>query len=165
MPELLGSGWGFVVRTVADLEQALQASLANRDAFSIIEVDLDKEKEINAIQKDLKAGKDFAQLAMAHSKHVSGKRGGDIGFVTQKQYKVLTDVAFTMKPGEISKPFKTPTGWAIIKVTEFVKKQAIPLEEDLPITSHGVPYTAATSPEPREDIWRPCPKAKATWAC
>ena len=45
---------------------------------------------------------------MAHSKHVSGKRGGDIGFVTQKQYKVLTDVAFTMKPGEISKPFKTP---------------------------------------------------------
>ncbi|MCU0873895.1 MAG: thiamine pyrophosphate-binding protein [Pirellulaceae bacterium] len=42
VPELLGSGWGFVVRTVADLEQALQASLANRDAFSIIEVDLDK---------------------------------------------------------------------------------------------------------------------------
>lgn len=35
--------------------------------------------------------------------------------------------------------------------------EAIPLEEDLPITSHGVPYTAATSPEPREDIWRPCP--------
>jgi len=36
-----------------------------------------------------------------------------------------------MKPGEISKPFKTPTGWAIIKVTEFVKKQAIPLEEGI----------------------------------
>jgi indolepyruvate decarboxylase len=42
VPELLGSGWGFVVRTVADLDQALQASLANRDTFSIIEVDLDK---------------------------------------------------------------------------------------------------------------------------
>jgi len=103
----------------------------DRVRLSLIEVDLDKEKEINAVQKDLKAGKDFAQLAMAHSKHVSGKRGGDIGFVTQKQYKVLTDVAFTMKPGEISKPFKTPTGWAIIKVTEFVKKQAIPLEEGI----------------------------------
>lgn len=35
--------------------------------------------------------------------------------------------------------------------------EAIPLEEDLPITSHGVLYTAATSPEPREDIWRPYP--------
>ncbi len=101
----------------------------DRVRLSLIEVDLDKEKEINAIQKDLKGGKDFAQLAVAHSKHVSGKRGGDIGFVTQKQYKVLTDVAFTMKPGEISKPFKTPTGWSIIKVTEFVKKQDISEEE------------------------------------
>ena len=103
----------------------------DRVRLSVIEVDLDKEKEINAIQKDLKAGKDFAQLAIAHSKHVSGKRGGDIGFVTQKQYKVLTDVAFTLKPGEISKPFKTPTGWTIIKVTELVRKQDIPMEEGI----------------------------------
>jgi parvulin-like peptidyl-prolyl isomerase len=103
----------------------------DRVRLSLIEVDLDKEKEINAVQKDLKAGKDFAQLAMTHSKHVSGKRGGDIGFVTQKQYKALTDVAFTMKPGEVSKPFKTPTGWTIIKVTEFVKKQDIPPEEGI----------------------------------
>jgi peptidyl-prolyl cis-trans isomerase C len=103
----------------------------NRVRLSLIEVDLDKEKEINAVYKELKAGKDFAQIAMTRSKHMSGKRGGDIGFVTQKQYKVLTDVAFTMKPGEISKPFKTPTGWTIIKVTEFVKKQDIPMEEGI----------------------------------
>jgi parvulin-like peptidyl-prolyl isomerase len=103
----------------------------DRVRLSLIEVDMGKEKEINAIQKDLKAGKDFAQLAIAHSKHVSGKRGGDIGFVTQKQYKVLTDIAFTIKPGEISKPFKTPTGWTIIKVTELVRKQDIPMEEGI----------------------------------
>jgi len=103
----------------------------DRVRLSLIEVDLDKGKEINAIQKDLKAGKDFAQVAIANSKHVSGKRGGDIGFVTQKQYKALTDVAFTMKPGEISKPFKTPTGWTIIKVTEFQKKQDLPVEEGI----------------------------------
>lgn len=35
--------------------------------------------------------------------------------------------------------------------------EAIPLEEDIPITSHGVPYTAATSPAPRRDTWRPYP--------
>ena len=34
---------------------------------------------------------------------------------------------------------------------------AIPLGEDVPITSHGVPYTAETSPTPRADIWRPFP--------
>jgi indolepyruvate decarboxylase len=39
--ELVNSGWGFAVRTVADFDKALQASLANKDTFSIIEVDLD----------------------------------------------------------------------------------------------------------------------------
>lgn len=35
--------------------------------------------------------------------------------------------------------------------------EAIPLEEDVPMTSHGVPYTAAISPSPREDVWYPYP--------
>jgi indolepyruvate decarboxylase len=42
VPELLGGGWGFVVHTLADFDKALQASQANQDTFSIIEVDLDK---------------------------------------------------------------------------------------------------------------------------
>jgi parvulin-like peptidyl-prolyl isomerase len=103
----------------------------DRVRLSLIEVDLDKGKEINAVYKELKAGKDFAQLAMTQSKHMSASRGGDIGFVTRKQYKALTDIASAMKPGEISKPFKTPTGWTIIKVTDFVKKQDIPMEEGI----------------------------------
>lgn len=32
---------------------------------------------------------------------------------------------------------------------------AIPLEDDLPITSHGVPYTAEMSAPPRADEWIP----------
>lgn len=35
--------------------------------------------------------------------------------------------------------------------------EAIPLEEDVPITSHGVPYTPETSPAPRDDTWLPYP--------
>jgi len=35
--------------------------------------------------------------------------------------------------------------------------EAIPLEESIPITSHGVPYTQENSPAPREDVWRPYP--------
>ena len=34
---------------------------------------------------------------------------------------------------------------------------AIPLEEDVPITSHGVPYTTAISSVPRDDVWYPYP--------
>ena len=35
--------------------------------------------------------------------------------------------------------------------------EAIPVAEDVAITSHGVPYTDATSPAPREDKWFPYP--------
>ena len=40
-PELLGAGWGFVVETVSDLDKAMEASLANKDTFSILDVRLD----------------------------------------------------------------------------------------------------------------------------
>jgi aspartyl-tRNA(Asn)/glutamyl-tRNA(Gln) amidotransferase subunit C len=36
--------------------------------------------------------------------------------------------------------------------------EAIPLDETLKITSHGVPYTAQTSALPRMDEWRPYEK-------
>jgi peptidyl-prolyl cis-trans isomerase C len=101
----------------------------DRVRISLIDLGPDKEKEIHAIYKELRAGKDFAQLAKAKSTNPSSKNGGDLGLVTRKQYKHLTAVAFTMKPGEISKPFKSPMGWHIIKVSEFIKKQELTPEE------------------------------------
>ncbi len=35
--------------------------------------------------------------------------------------------------------------------------EAIPLEEGVTVTSHGVPYTVQTSPVPRADEWLPYP--------
>ena len=103
----------------------------DRVHVSLIQLPPDKEKEILAIYKEAKAGQDFAALAKAKSRHASAARGGDLGFLTRKQYKEITEVAFTMKAGEISKPFKSPSGWSIIKVQEIVKKQEIPLEEGI----------------------------------
>lgn len=37
--------------------------------------------------------------------------------------------------------------------------EAIPLEADAAITSHGVPYTAESRPPIRQDDWQPCPDA------
>ncbi len=34
--------------------------------------------------------------------------------------------------------------------------EAVPLAEDVPPASHGVPYTPRTKPELREDKWEPC---------
>lgn len=63
VPDLLGSGRGYVVYTVADLDKALQASLANRETFSIIEVDLDKYDASPALTR----------LGQRLSKQVKGK--------------------------------------------------------------------------------------------
>jgi len=40
LPDLLGKGWGFEVNSVGELKQAMQAALAHRDSFSILNVHL-----------------------------------------------------------------------------------------------------------------------------
>jgi indolepyruvate decarboxylase len=42
LPDLLGGGWGFEVETEGDLEKALKAAVGNHDAFSLLNVHLDK---------------------------------------------------------------------------------------------------------------------------
>jgi indolepyruvate decarboxylase len=41
LPDLIGGGWGFEVRTEGELDQSLNAALAHRDAFSLLNVHLD----------------------------------------------------------------------------------------------------------------------------
>jgi aspartyl-tRNA(Asn)/glutamyl-tRNA(Gln) amidotransferase subunit C len=36
---------------------------------------------------------------------------------------------------------------------------AIPLADDIPLTSHGVPYPPQTRPALRSDVWVPCEEA------
>ncbi len=40
VPEVLGAGRGFAVKTVGELREALAAALANTDSFSLLDVDL-----------------------------------------------------------------------------------------------------------------------------
>lgn len=38
--------------------------------------------------------------------------------------------------------------------------EAIPLDEDVPISLHGIPYDEGNSSLPREDEWKPYPNPK-----
>jgi indolepyruvate decarboxylase len=51
LPDLLGDGWGFEVRTVRDLEQSLEAALARQDSFSILNVHLRPDDISPALQR------------------------------------------------------------------------------------------------------------------
>jgi len=51
LPDLLGGGWGFEVKTEGDLDQALNAALANRETFSLLNVHLEPDDISPALQR------------------------------------------------------------------------------------------------------------------
>jgi indolepyruvate decarboxylase len=51
IPDLLGGGWGFEVRTEGDLDKALNAALANRDNFSLLNVHLEPHDISTALER------------------------------------------------------------------------------------------------------------------
>ncbi|HZD24664.1 MAG TPA: peptidylprolyl isomerase, partial [Alphaproteobacteria bacterium] len=61
----------------------------------------------------------FAELAKSESTGPSGKQGGDLGFFKRgDMVPEFSDVAFSLKPGEVSQPVQTQFGWHVIKVEE-----------------------------------------------
>ena len=64
-------------------------------------------------------GEDFAALATEYSLGPGAEQGGDLGFFEKGQMAYeIEDVAFSLKEGEISQPFRTDTGAHLIKVEE-----------------------------------------------
>jgi peptidyl-prolyl cis-trans isomerase SurA len=84
---------------------------------------LEEEKEVRQQIEDIRkralAGEDFAALATAHSRGPGADQGGDLGFFKRGQMaKEIDDVAFSLKPGEVSQPFRNNVGVHLIKVEE-----------------------------------------------
>lgn len=74
--------------------------------------------KIDKIYKELKDGASFAALAKKYSDDPgSAKKGGNLGYNPKGTFvKKFEDVAWSLKVGQISKPFKTRFGYHIVKV-------------------------------------------------
>jgi peptidyl-prolyl cis-trans isomerase D len=74
------------------------------------------------VLKQARAGADFAELAKKNSQAPdTADKGGDMGWMQREQLSALgpfADVAFKLKPGEISDLVTTQFGFDIIKVEE-----------------------------------------------
>ncbi len=92
------------------------------------------EKKAQDVEARLKKGEDFATLAKELTEDPSGKQdGGDLGFFAKEQMvPEFAEVAFGMKPGEVSKPVKTQFGWHVIKVEEKREKPTPTFDEVKP---------------------------------
>ncbi len=73
-----------------------------------------------ALYEELQAGKDFATVANELTEDPSGKgKGGDLGWFGRGQMvPAFENVAFSLKPGELSIPVRTRFGYHLIKVEE-----------------------------------------------
>ncbi len=59
---------------------------------------------------------DFKKIATEFSEGPSNEKGGDLGFVPRGQtVPEFEDAMFALKPGEVSKPVRTPFGWHVIQ--------------------------------------------------
>lgn len=72
--------------------------------------------QIDSLYALLLNGADFAELAKKNSDDGSAARGGDLGwFGPGRMVAEFDSVAFSLKDGEISKPFTTRFGYHIVK--------------------------------------------------
>lgn len=88
------------------------------------------EAEAKEVHTKAKAGEDFEVLAKKYSKDPTvAQNMGDLGFFTRsRMVPQFADVAFKMKPGEISEPVKSPFGFHVIKLVE--KRDGKPIKFD-----------------------------------
>lgn len=84
-----------------------------------------------SIRERIIKGEDFVKLAQEiSSDSVSGKIGGDLGFLDKDaQEETFTKAAEALKEGEISAPVKTSFGYHLIKLTQLVPAKVKSFEE------------------------------------
>ncbi|MBN2707190.1 MAG: SurA N-terminal domain-containing protein, partial [Deltaproteobacteria bacterium] len=76
--------------------------------------------EMAAIEKELTAGGDFAELAKKYSQGPSASSGGDLGwFGRGAMVGPFEEAAFALKPGEVSPPVRTRFGFHLIKTEDY----------------------------------------------
>ena len=116
-----------------EMEQYLarQQNAATNDEFNVSHILLslpaaatpEQIDQIGRKAKDISEraakGEDFGQLAIANSNSQTALDGGQLGWRKGAQLpQFILDLVTKMKPGDVSDPVRTPSGFHIVKLTE-----------------------------------------------
>ncbi|HZO24262.1 MAG TPA: peptidylprolyl isomerase [Steroidobacteraceae bacterium] len=76
-------------------------------------------KRAEEVYQRAKGGEDFAKLAIAYSNSQTALDGGALGWRKGTELPTfLTDIIVKLKPGEVSQPLRTPSGYHLVKVND-----------------------------------------------
>ena len=92
----------------------------------------DAARRASEVYQKASGGEDFARLAVAYSNSQTALEGGSLGWRKETELPTfLTDVVAKLKPGEVSQPLRTPTGFHIVKVNEVRGSEAKAIENQV----------------------------------
>ena len=107
-----------------------------RHILLIVDEDADPEEKklkrikANEILRQIRAGNDFYKMAKKYSEDVSASSGGEVGLLEKGHFvPEFEEVAFRLKPGEVSDIVKSRYGYHIIKVDRVLPGRAKPIDE------------------------------------
>ncbi len=104
--------------------------LIGADANAPSEVKEQAKQKAEGIRQEVVSGKDFAELAKAHSTCRSAASGGDLGPIKKGFMPPEFDaVAYTLEEGAVSDVVETKFGFHIIKVVEKSPAGVVPYEQ------------------------------------
>jgi len=111
-------------RYIADNREKLEAGLGYHARHILIvpagttDADLEAARiRADVIRAQILEGADFAELARHNSVDASAKDGGDLGTLKRGELAQEIEVRIlTLKPGEVSRPFRSSLGWHVFRL-------------------------------------------------
>lgn len=121
---LIRSPSGFHIIKLTDVRDSKKVVVTQTHARHILiktddlTSDRDAVRRLKQLRQRIEGGANFAELARSNSNDtVSAAEGGDLGWISPgDMVPEFEEVMNSLKPGEVSQPFRTRFGWHIVQV-------------------------------------------------
>lgn len=117
-------------------EVVLEYYEQNKDSFTekeqvhLYNILLETEEEAQDVLEQLRAGKDFSEIAIEKSTGPSAAQGGDLGYLSRGTIiPEIEEVVFALELEKLSEIIKTDFGFHILKITEKKPETVKTIEE------------------------------------
>ena len=107
-----------------------RSELAKAFTYHVRRILVASESQADEVLNELRAGRDFAQIATEKSIDTnSAPKGGDLGYIEVGMFSEYDSVAKALKPGEISGALPTSEGFEILKIEEKIPPRLFTFDE------------------------------------